>query len=250
MVIGVISTCLGVLCLLYFAGYALAAGLNNSFTYVWMVFGAAGVGLPWLHRLIVRTENPWALRLEKIISELFLIALLIFLLILGRIIAEARKVPDDNADYIVVLGAHVYGGRMSASLLYRVEAACKYLERNPDTKAVLSGGQGEGEDISEAEAMRRYLEEQGIAPERILLEDTSTTTEENIRNTIQLIGSSDQKMVLVSNGFHIFRAKKVAEKQGCTNVQGLGARTHVYTVPNSYVREVVAVFIYMLFGKI
>lgn len=250
MAAGVVSICLGVLCLLYFAGYALAAGLNNSFTYVWAALGAVGIAAPWLHRLVLQSGDVRWLYLERVFAAILLFGGIGILLMLGRILAEAAKAPDDHADYVIVLGAHVYGERMSANLQYRADAALAYLKRNPDTAAVLSGGQGAGEDISEAEAMRRYLTGQGIAPERLLLEDTSVNTEENIRNSIRCMGSREKKIMLVSNDFHIFRAKGVARKQGCTQIQGLAAKTRGYTIPNAYLREAVAVWIYLLRGKI
>ena len=75
--------------------------------------------------------------------------------------------PSENLDYLVVLGAQVNGTKLSNSLRLRVERAGEYLEENPETKAVLSGGKGTGEDITEAEAMYRYLEKKGISPERL-----------------------------------------------------------------------------------
>lgn len=246
----VISIILGVCSLVYFIAYAVLVGLNNSFTFVWLFLGIAGLGFPFLHRLIAEKENPWFRRMEGIGLGILLLGLLIFLFVLGVIVRDAVKKPDKNADYVVVLGAHVYGERMSANLRYRVEAAYEYMKQNPYTKVILSGGQGNGEDISEAEAMRRFLAEKGVAEERILIEDASTNTEENIRNSMKLMGDGKKRVVLVSNEFHVFRARKTAERLGCTEVEGLGSRTHALTVPNSYTREVVAVLKYMLDGKI
>ena len=144
----------------------------------------------------------------------------------------------------------MYGERMSANLGYRVQTAFQYLKKNPETKVILSGGQGPGEDISEAEAMRRYLEGKGIAADRILLEDTSVNTEENIQNSAELIGDMEKSVVIVSNDFHIFRAKRIAKKQGFRKVEGLGSKTHLYTAPNAYAREVIAVIKYRICGQI
>ena len=79
-------------------------------------------------------------------------------------------------DYLIVLGAHVDGERLTKALYERVRKALEYLETHPETKAVLSGGKGKGEAISEAEAMRRYLIRKGISPERLLLEEKSVNT--------------------------------------------------------------------------
>lgn len=81
-----------------------------------------------------------------------------------------------NLDYIIVLGAHVDGTRMTLALLERARRALLYLEENPGTKAVLSGGKGDGENISEAEAMYRYLTCHGIDGDRLIREEESTST--------------------------------------------------------------------------
>ena len=97
-----------------------------------------------------------------------------------------------------------------------------YLEENPGTIAVVSGGRGPGEDITEAEVMKEYLLLHGIDEKRILVETDSTTTSENLDYTGKLI-DREKKVGLVTNNFHIYRALKMAKKQGYTNVSGLAA---------------------------
>lgn len=250
MIIGTASIVLGIICILYFVGYCIWAGLQNSFTIVWAVLGILLILFGAAHKYFLAGAPPWLRRIEQAFLGIVLICAVAFSILLGFLVSEGRKAPADHADYIVVLGAHVYGERMSANLQYRVETACKYLKKNPRTKVVLSGGQGVGEDISEAEAMRRYLEKQGIAAGRMLLDETSVNTEENIRNSAELIGDMDKPVVIVSNDFHLFRAKRIAQKQGFRHVEGLGSRTHLYTVPNSYAREIAAVIKYKICGQI
>ena len=93
-----------------------------------------------------------------------------------------------NLDYIIVLGAHVDGTRMTLALLERARRALLYLEENPGTKAVLSGGKGDGENISEAEAMYRYLTGHGINGDRLMREEESTSTKENLEFSRRKIG--------------------------------------------------------------
>ena len=81
-----------------------------------------------------------------------------------------------------------------------------YLEQYPETKAVVSGGQGKGEDITEAEAMAVYLEQQGIDRNRISQEDSSTSTWENMKNSGRMIGDLEQPAAVVTNNFHLYRA--------------------------------------------
>ena len=89
------------------------------------------------------------------------------------------KVPE-NLDYLIVLGAHVDGTRLTLALLERTRRALEYLKANPGTKAVLSGGKGKGEKISEARAMYDYLTANGIEGSRLILEARSVNTKENL----------------------------------------------------------------------
>lgn len=240
----------GIVSILYFVFYLIVNGLNEIFLCVWAVLGVGCVSWSFLHRIIIQRELLVARRIEHAVMGVFGVALLVFFVMLGIIIKDAYKKPEPKADYVIILGAHVFGERMSANLRYRVEAACEYLKENPNTKAILSGGQGHGEDITEAEAMRRYLVEQGISEDRLLLDETSVNTEQNIANSAELMGSKEKKVVVVSNDFHIYRAKKIAKKQGYKYIDGLGSKTHPHTIPNSYTREVVAVLKYKLCGQI
>ena len=104
-----------------------------------------------------------------------------------------------NLDYIIVLGAHVDGTRMTLALLERARRALLYLEENPGTKAVLSGGKGDGENISEAEAMYRYLIGHGIEGNRLILEEESTSTKENLEFSRRKIGTTDCSIGVVTN---------------------------------------------------
>ena len=250
MVISAISLVVGVVSLLYFAGYVFWNGINNSFLYFWVLLGVFGISYAVLHRIILQHGTVLWRRAEQVVMGIAAVCLVILMGIVGLLVSEGNEKPSDNADYVIVLGAHVFGERMSANLRYRVEAACEYLKENPDTKAVLSGGQGQGEDITEAEAMRRYLIQEGIEAERLLIEGNSVNTEENIRNSAKLIGDKSKKVVIVSNGFHIYRAKGIAKKQEYKHVEGLGCKIHPYSIPNSYVREAFAVIKYKLCGQI
>ena len=117
-----------------------------------------------------------------------------------------------------------------------------YLKENPRTLAVLSGGRGDGEDITEAECMRRYLTAHGVGEERLILEDRSTTTLENLlfsREKIAQINGDGwhQKTGLLSNNFHIFRARLLAQKCGYTDVQGVPAKSDWRLQVHYLVRE-------------
>lgn len=251
MTVRILLTGLGILSILYFFEYFLLIGMNNSFLLFWPAFGVFCLAWGYFHDVIRKKEIVKLIFLEKVLAGacgVFLLAVFITLII---IIRAGFEKPEKGADYLVILGAHVYGERMSSNLRYRVEIGKKYLEENPETKVILSGGKGFGEDISEAEAMRRYLVEKGISEKRILIEDRSVNTDENIRYSRKLMeGGNEAFVVIATNRFHLFRAEKIAKKQGLKKVQGIGQYIRVDTVPNAYLREVIAIWKYKLCGQI
>lgn len=182
--------------------------------------------------------------MKKFIKIILILVLLLICLytvtVHTLIVKKAKETPPSNADYLVVLGARLHGEEMSLSLLYRVEAALKYLRENPTTKVIVSGGQGPGEDITEAEAMYRYFTSEGIAENRVLLEDQSTTTFENLSFSKELTEGSNS-VIIVSNDFHLFRSTIIAERVGFENVYTLPAKTPKIVILKLWVREYAAV---------
>ena len=156
----------------------------------------------------------------------------------------------ENLDYIIVLGAHVNGVRLSKALLERTRRALEYLERNPKTRAVLSGGQGEGETISEAEAMCRYLEDHGISRERLILEDRSTNTKENLDFSLALIGDLNAPIGVVTNHFHVFRGVAIGKKCGCKNIYPIPSRYRSWRLVIYIPREILAIIKDKILGNL
>ncbi len=246
----VIIFVLGILSTGYFFLYACMVDLNNVFTYFWLILGVAGIAGGIFLRWCPCTHKTFPLWFRRGGLIFLGICLLGFLIIEGILIGYGKSVPEPGADYVIVLGARVRGEKVVGLLARRLKVAAKYLEENPDTKVILSGGQGKGEDVSEAEAMKRYLVQCGIEESRMILEDESTNTDENLEFSKAKIDNPDAKVVIVSNDFHIFRALRIAKNKGFENVDGLGASTVWYTVPNMYVREAFAVVKYSLCGQL
>ncbi len=240
----------GILCIGYFIMYACKVDLNNKFTYFWLLIGGAGVAGGLFIRWCQLTQKSFPGWFRKGGLTLLGLGLLVFLIVEGILIGYGNSIPEPGADYMIVLGARVRGERVVGLLARRLDAAAEYLINNPDTKVILSGGQGAGETVSEAEAMRRYLSRKGIEESRMLLEDKSTNTDENLEFSKLKITNPDERVVIVSNDFHIFRALRIAKKKGLNQVEGLGASTVWYTVPNMYVREAFAVIKYTVFGQL
>lgn len=158
-----------------------------------------------------------------------------------------REIP--NLEYLIVLGAHVDGTRLTLALLERTRRALQYLEKNPDTKAVLSGGKGEGEEITEALAMRIYLVEHGIDPNRLILEERSTNTAENLKFSLELIGL-DHSVGVVTNHFHVFRGTAIGRKRGCKEIYPIPSKYRSWRLLIYIPREILAIFKDKLIGNL
>ncbi len=148
-------------------------------------------------------------------------------------------------DYIIIHGCGLIDGeRVSKLLANRVDKAIKLYNRNKDGAYLLpSGGKGGDEKISEAQAMKDYLLEKGIPEERIILEDMSTTTEENLRFSKKLIDSREgrKRIALVTSNYHVYRCLLLARKLKI-RCAGVGAKVASYYWPSAVIREFVAVF--------
>jgi len=176
-----------------------------------------------------------------------LIALTV-LLCLGFCLFLAMEIPviidsfgddDVEADYVIVLGAGVNGSKPSLSMLNRLWAANGYLHNFPDSMAILTGGQGKGEDISEAQAMYDWLVDAGIEPERLIIEDKATSTEENLKFSFEIIGDEleSSTVAVVSSEYHLHRAKVMGKMLG-TELYGIPARTsYPVLMINYFIRE-------------
>ncbi|MEG1241612.1 MAG: YdcF family protein [Oscillospiraceae bacterium] len=184
-------------------------------------------------------------RLKISLSALVLLGLALLIAVEIPIIAAARTDKNPEAPYLIVLGAGVNGETPSLSLQNRLNAAEDYLRSFPDAKVIVSGGQGPGENITEAECMRRYLAEAGIAPERIIMEPRATSTNENLAFSLEIIekrgDDPEKKVAIVSSEYHLYRAKYMAEQQGALPLGVAGKTTLPLLKVNYFIREALAV---------
>jgi uncharacterized SAM-binding protein YcdF (DUF218 family) len=164
------------------------------------------------------------------------------------IISHAKQKAGQGMDYMVILGAQVRGTTITRSLLRRLDTAVIYLKNNPKTVVIVSGGRGETEAVTEAEAMKQYLIRQGISENRIIKEDKSRNTYENFRYSKAFI-QPGSTIVIVTNGFHMLRSMRLAKRLGL-NAQGISAPTDAILAVNYYVREAVGIMKDKLLGNI
>ena len=221
-----------------------------SFT-AYILAGLAGLSAAYL--LLGLLKNRKAARIMTIILSICICIGLVAAAITGWIIYRAGLgQPDVECGYVIVLGAGLRGTTPSMILTERLNAAYEYLSAHPDVIAVVSGGQGAGEDIPEAKAMFDYLTGRGIPAERVWMEDQSTNSRENLQYSLALIesrtGARPESAGILSNEFHLYRAGLFAREQNLTAI-GIPAKTQWASLfINYFLREIVAVWYYTILG--
>lgn len=238
----------GILFLGYFFIESLFIGVNfHSLLWCWAVGGAICVLLALVTFRHGRLPLPRWLFVAILI--IILMVLTFFCFIEGLIISQMGSHGEARLDYIIVLGAKVNRNEVPSKPLYwRIDAAEEYLNENPDTIAILSGGQGADEPISEAQCMFNELTKRGIAPERLILEDKSRDTNQNIRNSLDLM-PSDASFGVVTNNFHVYRAVRISEKISCKKVSGIASQYKDALLVHYMAREAVGIFTDVLDGN-
>ncbi|MCI7096944.1 MAG: YdcF family protein [Clostridiales bacterium] len=213
----------------------------------------AGVVLFYTLVPLLRKKYPVLERTLMLVFTVFLCAgVLLAAITEGIIIHASFGSPEEDAFYLVVLGAKVRADGPSLSLQNRIDAAFSYLTAHPDTIAVVTGGQGEDEHISEAQCMFDRLTAMGIEKDRIWMEEKATSTWENLRFSLDLIeektGSRPSRIGVLSSEYHLYRASLFAEECGVEFV-GIPARTtNPVLMVNYFLREVAGVWHFMLLG--
>lgn len=195
--------------------------------------------------------------LLRVLCALLALGFAFFAFLEAQVILGANGGYSTDIDAVIVLGAGVNGERPSLTLRTRIDAAAAYIFGLPQNiPVILSGGQGGGEDISEAECMRRELEKFGFADARLILEDKSTDTRENLANSCEMLREmgldpSDARLrvAIVTSDFHLCRAKRLWEEIAAAQTVGVGAKLPwLHLQLNYYVREAFALAELLVLG--
>ncbi len=243
-------------------GTAILVTRTGSHSYRLWYYVAAAALVPGILLLPpVRAALPDPLRLlVTALGATVLLALGVLAVLNVRVMAAAHPSAPRNLDVLIVLGAQVLAnGEPSRVLAFRLEAALAYLQKNLRTLAVVSGGQGPNEPCSEADAMAAWLAARGVDPARILREDRSTTTAENLAFSRRVIteamdaGRLPQPqhadpaspgctapavhVGIVTNTFHLYRALLTAHRQGISPAWGIAAPSTPWRLPHNLLRE-------------
>lgn len=232
-------------CILFFPGYRFSA---------WVIFGIAGLVLAYqLLKLLDKRCHRFASVTRKLLTAA-LCAVVAAAIITGILIVRAGAgTPEPDCDYLIVLGAGVNGTVPSLTLRERLDAAYDYMQTHNQTICIVSGGQGPGEDITEAACMADWLTEKGVDPSRIWQEDKATSTQENLSYSLAMIenatGSRPETVGILSSEYHLYRAGLMAQEQETEPVL-IPAETGWLSLRlNYYMREIAGVWYYLIFGS-
>ncbi len=257
---------LGVLCLVYYGIIVLYSGFGTSFSPVWIVLAVCFFLMAAVCHFYWRFRERIPLKVE--VSVITVVAALFFVFAvveaaMGCCVLFGRAY---STDYVIVLGAQVRGSVASRSMQYRLDKALEYARANPNTVMILSGGQGPGEDISEAEMMYGYLLENGVPEHQMIKETQSHSTYENLVYSRLLIEERESARLsavrrimaeegyqmpddagmtigvgVITNNFHLLRAEGIASRVGFTNVSGIAAKSDPVLFLHFCVRECFAI---------
>lgn len=243
---------IGILCFFYtFAMYF--TGFGGFLSFVWLI--PAVLGILWAGMLAGKiTLRKW----QKRTMWYVLTPIIVFFLVVEVIIFSGFfEKPKEEPEYIVVLGTTVYEHGPCYLLRQRLKEAVKWADVYEHATIVVTGGQGETEPFTEGSEMKRYLiEELGVAQDRILVEEASVNTYENMKLTGEILEKENEDfsyeetpVLVVTNNFHMYRAIKIAKKAGYGNVSGAPSGTYVFLFPHYMVREFCAILKNLALGR-
>lgn len=248
----IILLILGIIFLVYFAFVNVVFGYT-TFSSFYLVVGLIMIVYYFSVKKLI--QFSWFKKIIKPLKIILSVGIIIFVIVEGMIIMYPKK-SVEKSDYILILGAGIRGENLTTTLRDRLNAAIKYMdETNFKGNIIVSGGQGPGESITEAEAMKRYLVEEGINNNKIILENKSTNTFENFKYTKEKIKDleesdiSNADVTVVTTDFHVLRSNIIAKRNGYENIKFYSSNTKWYLVPSMYAREFFAFFKSLVFDR-
>lgn len=217
-------------------------GINFSALFIvnsiWIVYFAFE-----LRKISKKMSNKWIKLFIKVYNILVIVFISSFLLVESILIFKINNFKSieniESLDYVIVLGAGLDGENVGKVLKSRLDKAIEYYNIHKDVNIIVSGGLGEGEIISEADAMYKYLIEQGVNPNQIIKENKATTTLENIKYSKEILikrNDKNKKVLIVTNEFHLYRAMVISNILGVKN-EGLASITPIKIRVNYLIRE-------------
>ena len=210
------------------------------FEFIWILW-ASYLTLPWLFR---HHEFPLWLCILYWVPTLFLLGMILWIAYQNHLIRKQEKYVDSR--HIVILGCKY----PSRAFSVREDKAYNYLMMHPQADAVCSGAQGLDEEKSEALGFFDNLVNRGISPDRLILEDKSYSTKQNLENTFELLNHPEEQIGIVTARYHVYRSILLAKKIGFKNPAGISAKAIPYYQPDYLLREVFSLIAAKLRGFI
>jgi len=236
--VGIALVIIGLLCLVY-GVFIMMVRSGTWFFAFWYGVGALLIGVGLAVRAGLWSALPNLAR--WVVGALAVVVLAGFVFCHALIFQNFNDHGKADLDYIIVLGAQVRENGPSTVLRYRLDAAYDYLLENERTTCIVSGGQGGNEHAAEAHVMADYLIARGIPAERIVIEDASLNTAQNIEFSAQHFGRESDSIGVVTNNFHEYRALAIARKAGVAHAVGIAAPSDLVYLPNNLARESLAI---------
>lgn len=238
----------GALCIIYYFICGFATTFGQSMLWVWPAAGAVLIARFGIVQISIKRGQPlpypgWVVTAARFA---FVILLAVFIAIECFVATGFENDCPAGVDYVIILGAKTG----SVTIEARMDRALEYLESNPDTMVVVTGGKGADETMSEGEYMRMGLIQRGIDDSRIIVENRSTSTAENLEYSRNLIGDRNASVAVVSNDYHVFRAMGIARNYFGGEVYGLPMKSNPISLPHYMFREFFTVTVDFLRGNI
>ncbi|WP_024291572.1 YdcF family protein [Lacrimispora indolis] len=266
---------IAVSCIIYYVVIILYSGLTTSLSFIWLVFAGICILLPVGWETYAKHKDKVPLWIPVSVITMCCTGILVFLVVEILVFTGVAARDASNLDYVIVLGARVKETGISKSLKNRLDQAMEYLDDNPSTILVLSGGQGDDEPVSEAAAMRDYLVFNGVREEQLILETRSTSTVENIAysrvaieedqaerkarrqdqpifmepGTFEEVPDKPIKIGVLTSDFHVFRALQIGKKWGIPDIYGISCESDPILFVHFCIRECAAILKDKLVGN-
>ena len=244
---------IGILLILYVIAINLMSGARIAFSLPTVILGIILIFYYFVKNKI--KESAFLSKGFRIVKIFLCIVVICFFGIEFAIVSYPKH-NENKADYIIVLGAGLTNKTTPSLILQsRLDAAIKCIDEDDIGYIVLSGGQGVDEDLPEAHAMSKYLQDRGVNKERIIIEDKSRNTNENFEYSKEKIEEHSHKSLkeikvkIITSDSHAFRSSIIAKKNGYANFDNYSSSTVWYLIPVTYTREAFAIVKSVLFDK-
>lgn len=222
----------------------LFTNITKTFFFLWLLISLIFYALYFLYNKNIINKIPYNIKI--VFSTFAIIGLIVLFISFSEVIIHYNEKPKKDLDYIIVLGALVLDNGPALSTIYRLDEAIKYLNENQQTRCIVSGGKGDNEPDTEANIMSKYMIEEGIEIDRLILEDEATSTLENLAFSEKFLDKNINEVGIVTNNFHVSRAIYLAKKLGYKNVCGIPSYSLPINALSNCLRESIAMIYYKL----